>query len=112
MFFSLGWVTALVAGIFALHVVQKLCFPYFWKDVFYLMKVIRYGARLEIFKITSNVVTVIDRFVQQAERIPTKPFLIYEGITYTYQDINERRNETAFYFIFYLKNRSYINYLH
>ncbi|XP_045549779.1 long-chain fatty acid transport protein 6 [Salmo salar] len=99
MFFSLGWVTALVAGIFALHVVQKLCFPYFWKDVFYLMKVIRYGARLEIFKITSNVVTVIDRFVQQAERIPTKPFLIYEGITYTYQDINERSNKLANVFL-------------
>uniref|UniRef100_A0A674ANY5 long-chain-fatty-acid--CoA ligase n=2 Tax=Salmo trutta TaxID=8032 RepID=A0A674ANY5_SALTR len=99
MFFSLGWVTALVAGIFSLHVVQKLCFPYFWKDVFYLMKVIRYGARLEIFKITSNVVTIIDRFVQQAERIPTKPFLIYEGITYTYQDINERSNKLANVFL-------------
>uniref|UniRef100_A0A8C8JAN8 long-chain-fatty-acid--CoA ligase n=1 Tax=Oncorhynchus tshawytscha TaxID=74940 RepID=A0A8C8JAN8_ONCTS len=99
MFFSLGSVTALVAGIFALHVVQKLCFPYFWKDVFYLVKVIRYGARLEIFKITSKVVTIIDRFVQQAERIPTKPFLIYEGITYTYQDINERSNKLANVFL-------------
>uniref|UniRef100_A0A674ANE5 long-chain-fatty-acid--CoA ligase n=1 Tax=Salmo trutta TaxID=8032 RepID=A0A674ANE5_SALTR len=88
-----------LAGIFSLHVVQKLCFPYFWKDVFYLMKVIRYGARLEIFKITSNVVTIIDRFVQQAERIPTKPFLIYEGITYTYQDINERSNKLANVFL-------------
>uniref|UniRef100_A0A674AMQ4 long-chain-fatty-acid--CoA ligase n=1 Tax=Salmo trutta TaxID=8032 RepID=A0A674AMQ4_SALTR len=68
-------------------------------DVFYLMKVIRYGARLEIFKITSNVVTIIDRFVQQAERIPTKPFLIYEGITYTYQDINERSNKLANVFL-------------
>ncbi|CAB1319072.1 unnamed protein product, partial [Coregonus sp. 'balchen'] len=99
MFFSLGWVTALVAGIFSLHFVQKLCFPYFWKDVFYLVKVIRYGARLEIFKITSKVDTIIDRFVQQAERIPTKPFLIYEGITYTYQDINERSNKLANIFL-------------
>ncbi|CDQ88005.1 unnamed protein product [Oncorhynchus mykiss] len=99
MFFSLGWVTALVAGIFALHVVQKLCFPYFWKDVFYLVKVIRYGARLEIFKMTSKVVTIIDRFVQQVERIPTKPFLIYEGVTYTYQDINERSNKLANVFL-------------
>ncbi|KAL0963264.1 hypothetical protein UPYG_G00351880 [Umbra pygmaea] len=99
MFFFFGLLTALVTGVFSVHVVQKLCFPYFWKDVLFLMKIIRYGIRLEIFKWTSKVVTVIDTFVQQAERIPSKTFLIYEGVTYTYQDINARSNKVANVFL-------------
>ncbi|KAM4615527.1 long-chain fatty acid transport protein 6 [Polymixia lowei] len=95
MSFFLGWVSALVAGIFSVHVLQKLCFPYFWKDIFFLMKIIRYGVKLELFKLTSRVVTVMDRFVQQAQRIPNKPFLVYEGITYTYRDIDQRSNKIA-----------------
>ncbi|XP_067114307.1 long-chain fatty acid transport protein 6 [Osmerus mordax] len=99
MFSSLGWVTAFVAGLFSVHVVQKLCFPYFWKDVFYLARVIRFGAQLELYKLTSNVFTVMDRFVEQAERIPNKPFLMFEGTTYTYQDINLRSNKVANIFL-------------
>lgn len=52
-----------------------------------------------MFKLTSKVVTLMDRFVKQAERIPNKPFLIYEGITYTYQDIDERSNKVANVFL-------------
>lgn len=99
MFFSLGWMSALVAGVLSAHVLQKLCFPYFWRDLVFLMRIIKYGVKLEMFKLTSKVVTVMDRFVQQAERIPNKPFLIYEGITYTYRDIDERSNKVANVFL-------------
>ncbi|KAG7476501.1 hypothetical protein MATL_G00083560 [Megalops atlanticus] len=95
MLVSLAWLTALVAGVFAILIGQRKCFPYFWKDIFFLAKVARYGIRLEIYKKTSKVVTVLDRFVQQAARIPNKPFIIYEGITYTYRDIDERSNKVA-----------------
>ncbi|KAL2100228.1 hypothetical protein ACEWY4_004622 [Coilia grayii] len=89
------WVTALLAGIFSVHIAQRLRFPYFWKDFFFLLKIIRYGIRLEIYKLTKRVVTVIDRFIQQAAEIPNKPFLIYEGVSYTYQDIEKRSNKVA-----------------
>ncbi|KAJ8338716.1 hypothetical protein SKAU_G00355020 [Synaphobranchus kaupii] len=95
MLISLGWLTALMAGIFAIHIGQKLCFPYFWKDVFYLTRVVRYGLKMEIYKVTSKVFTVLDKFVQQAARIPHKTFIIYEGISYTYRDIDERSNKVA-----------------
>ncbi|XP_026871949.2 long-chain fatty acid transport protein 6 [Electrophorus electricus] len=95
MLFSLTWLTSLLAGIVFAHITQRLCFPYFWKDLVYLIKVIRYGARLEFYKRTSKVLTVIDRFVQEARRSPNKPFLIYEGITYTYKEIDERSNKVA-----------------
>lgn len=89
------WVTGLLAGIFSVHIAQRLRFPYFWKDFFFLLKLIRYGIRLEIYKRTKRVVTVIDRFVQQAAGIPNKTFLIYEGVSYTYEDIDKRSNKVA-----------------
>lgn len=90
----LSWVTAVLTGIFSVHIAQRLYFPYFWKDLLYLLKVLRFGARLEFYKKT-KIVTVMDRFVQQAQRIPDKPFLIYEGCAYTYKEIDERSNRVA-----------------
>lgn len=91
----LSWIAALLTGILTAHLAQRLCFPYFWKDALYLMKVIRYGARLEIYKRTSRIVTIVDRFVQQAQRFPEKPFVIFEGVTYTYGDLEARSNRVA-----------------
>uniref|UniRef100_A0A8C1NYQ0 long-chain-fatty-acid--CoA ligase n=1 Tax=Cyprinus carpio TaxID=7962 RepID=A0A8C1NYQ0_CYPCA len=90
-----SWIAALLAGILSAHLAQRLWFPYFCKDALFLTRVIRYGARLEIYKRTSRVVTVVDRFVQQAQRIPDKAFLIYEGVTYTYGELEERSNRVA-----------------
>ncbi|XP_022069109.2 long-chain fatty acid transport protein 6 [Acanthochromis polyacanthus] len=95
----LGWLSAVVAGIFSAHVLQKLCFPFFWRDLFFLLKVIRYGVRLELFKLTSSVCTVLDRFIQQAQRIPNKPFVIYNGNVHTYRDIEQRSNRLANVFL-------------
>ncbi|XP_057674316.1 long-chain fatty acid transport protein 6 [Corythoichthys intestinalis] len=96
---SLGWISALVVGIFSAHVLQRLCFPYFWKDFFFLFSVGRYGLKLELFKLTSRVCTVLDRFIQQAQRIPEKPFIIYEGSIHTYKDIEQRSNRLANVFL-------------
>uniref|UniRef100_A0A3P8T6J3 Long-chain-fatty-acid--CoA ligase n=1 Tax=Amphiprion percula TaxID=161767 RepID=A0A3P8T6J3_AMPPE len=95
----LGWLSALVAGVFSAHVLQKLCFPFFWRDLVFLLRVIRYGVRLELFKLTSSVCTVLDRFTQQAQRIPNKPFVIYDGGVHTYRDIEQRSNRLANVFL-------------
>ncbi|XP_076876097.1 long-chain fatty acid transport protein 6 [Brachyhypopomus gauderio] len=98
MLFSVTWLTSLLTGVLFVHIIQRLCFPYFWQDLLFLLKIIRYGAELEFYQKTSKVVTVLDRFVQQAQRIPHKPFLIYEGVTYTYRQIDERSNKVAHVF--------------
>ncbi|XP_023128835.2 long-chain fatty acid transport protein 6 [Amphiprion ocellaris] len=95
----LGWLSALVAGVFSAHVLQKLCFPFFWRDLVFLLRVIRYGVRLELFKLTSSVCTVLDRFTQQAQRIPNKPFVIYDGGVHTYRDVEQRSNRLANVFL-------------
>uniref|UniRef100_A0A3Q4GTU7 long-chain-fatty-acid--CoA ligase n=1 Tax=Neolamprologus brichardi TaxID=32507 RepID=A0A3Q4GTU7_NEOBR len=81
------------------YVLQKLCFPYFWRDLLFLQKVVRYGAKLEVFKLTSSVRTVLDRFLQQVQRIPDKPFVIYDGNVHTYRDIDRRSNRLANVFL-------------
>ncbi|XP_021167168.2 long-chain fatty acid transport protein 6 isoform X2 [Fundulus heteroclitus] len=96
---SLSWLSALAAGLLAARVVQKLWFPYFWRDLFFLMKVIRYGVKLELFKLTASVHTVLDRFIEQAQRIPNKPFVIYDGTVYTYRDMELRSNRLANVFL-------------
>ncbi|XP_041815994.1 long-chain fatty acid transport protein 6 [Chelmon rostratus] len=99
MVLSLGWLSALAAGVFSAHVLQKLCFPYFWRDLLFLLKVVGYGVKLEMFKLTSSVCTVLDRFIQQAQRIPNKPFVVYDGSVHTYRDIDTRSNRLARVFL-------------
>lgn len=90
----LGCVSALCAGLLFAGL-QKLCFPYFWRDLFFLCRVVRYGVKLELFRLTSSVRTVLDRFVQQAQRIADKPFVVYDGRVHTYRDIDSRSNRLA-----------------
>lgn len=99
MALSLGWLSAVAAGVFSAHVIQKLCLPYFWRDLLFLLRVVRYGVKLELFKLTSSVCTVVDRFIQQAQRIPNKPFVIYDGSVHTYRDIERRSNRLANVFL-------------
>ncbi|TWW66877.1 Long-chain fatty acid transport protein 6 [Takifugu flavidus] len=83
------------AGLLFALALQKLRFPYFWRDLFFLFRVVRYGVKLELFRLTSSVCTVLDRFVQQAQRIPDKPFVVYDGRVHTYQDVDRRSNRLA-----------------
>uniref|UniRef100_A0A671SK22 Long-chain-fatty-acid--CoA ligase n=1 Tax=Sinocyclocheilus anshuiensis TaxID=1608454 RepID=A0A671SK22_9TELE len=48
-----------------------------------------------IYKRSSRVVTVVDRFVQQAQQNPDKAFLICEGATLSYGELEERSNRVA-----------------
>ncbi|XP_038259634.1 long-chain fatty acid transport protein 6 isoform X2 [Dermochelys coriacea] len=93
------WVTGAAAGIVSLHLIQKLLFPYFWHDLKYLLKVIKYGLTLEIYRLRGKIFTVLDRFVKQAERQPHKPFIVYEGDVHTYQDVDRRSNRVAQVFL-------------
>ena len=95
----LPWLTGLAAGIGFLHFVQKLVFPYFWDDFWYLLKVVRYGIRLEMYALKGELFTVLDKFLSLAKKQPQKPFIIYEGDIYTYQDVDKRSSRVAHVFL-------------
>ncbi|MGH0179768.1 UNVERIFIED_CONTAM: hypothetical protein FKN15_002487 [Acipenser sinensis] len=46
-----------------------------------------------------GVITLLDCFVQQAKKIPNKPFIIHEGDVYTYEDMDKRSNKVAQVFL-------------
>ncbi|KAM4808207.1 long-chain fatty acid transport protein 6 [Rhinophrynus dorsalis] len=92
---ALPWITGLLTGLAALHFLQRKFFPYFWVDLRYLLKVLRYGLLIKKYQRTGNVVTVVDRFVEQAQRVPNKTFLIFQGQEHTYRDVDRRSNRVA-----------------
>ncbi|XP_041501397.1 long-chain fatty acid transport protein 6 [Microtus oregoni] len=95
----LPWLTGFGAGLLFLHLVQKLLFPYFWDDLWFLLKVVRYGIQMTIYKMRGELVTVLDKFLSHAKRQPQKAFIIYEGDVYTYEDVDKRSNRVAHAFL-------------
>uniref|UniRef100_A0A8C5I6E8 long-chain-fatty-acid--CoA ligase n=1 Tax=Gouania willdenowi TaxID=441366 RepID=A0A8C5I6E8_GOUWI len=85
-------------AVLSLHVLHRLFFPFFLKDLLFLLKVLRYGAQLELSGVTRTVRTVLQRFIQQAQRVPDKPFIIYDGRVHTYRDVDARSNKLAHVF--------------
>ncbi|KAH0512861.1 Long-chain fatty acid transport protein 6 [Microtus ochrogaster] len=95
----LPWITGFGAGLLFLHLVQKLLFPYFWDDLWFLLKVVRYGIQMTVYKVRGELVTVLDKFLSHARRQPQKAFIIYEGDVYTYEDVDKRSNRVAHAFL-------------
>ncbi|XP_059549698.1 long-chain fatty acid transport protein 6 isoform X2 [Myotis daubentonii] len=91
----LPWISGLGAGMALLHLLQKLLFPYFWKDLWFLLKVIRCGIRIKLNRRKGELVTVLDKFLSQAQKQPRKPFIVYEGDIYTYEDVDRRSSRVA-----------------
>ncbi|XP_034955894.1 long-chain fatty acid transport protein 6 [Zootoca vivipara] len=94
-----SWATAVAAGLVSLHFLQKLFFPYFWADLKYLLKVARYGLRVEVYRLRGSVSTALERFGKLARRQPDKPFLIYEDQVHTYREVDRRSNQVARLFL-------------
>lgn len=95
----LSWISGLGAGIALLHFLQKLLFPYFWQDFWFLLKVVRCGVRIELYRRKGELVTVLDKFLSQAKKQPRKPFIVYEGDIYTYEDVDRRSSRVARVFL-------------
>ncbi|XP_005209150.1 long-chain fatty acid transport protein 6 isoform X1 [Bos taurus] len=92
----LPWLTGLGAGMVFLSFLQKLLYPYFWSDLWYLLKMVRCGLwTTGKHGQKGELVTVLDKFLIQAKKRPQKPFIIYEGDIYTYEDVDRRSNKVA-----------------
>ncbi|KAH0628174.1 hypothetical protein JD844_009005 [Phrynosoma platyrhinos] len=90
---------AAAAGLLSLRLLQQLFFPYFWLDLRFLLKAVRYGLTMEGYRLSGRIRTVLDKFVQAAERQPEKPFLLFEGKVHTYRAVDRRSNRLARLFL-------------
>ncbi|KAL4617666.1 long-chain fatty acid transport protein 6-like [Arapaima gigas] len=82
------------AGFGALLFLQRLLCPFFWEDVLYYLR-LRAAGRAIRSRMKSGVITFVDRFVEQARRIPDKPFIIHEGRVLTYGGAHDRSERVA-----------------
>uniref|UniRef100_A0A8U8BUE9 long-chain-fatty-acid--CoA ligase n=1 Tax=Geospiza parvula TaxID=87175 RepID=A0A8U8BUE9_GEOPR len=94
------WISTVAGGIVMLCVSLKIFLPYFWADLIYFLRWKRSKATVKKWA-KNGILSIIDLFRQTVERNPHKPFLIYEGTVYTYQDVDRRSNRVAQAFLHY-----------
>ncbi|XP_007246593.3 hsFATP2a_ACSVL_like domain-containing protein [Astyanax mexicanus] len=88
------WVT-LLAGLALLPLLLKLLSPYFLQDLVYIWRAVGFGVRLELYKRRTPFYSILDRFLDFTRRNPHKPFIHFEGNTYSYSDVDRRSNKVA-----------------
>lgn len=86
--------SSVLAGLLALLVYQRVAYPFFWADLMFFLKLQRYMRAVQA-RVHRGVITYLDCFLHQAKRNPTKPFIIFENQTLTYQDVDRRSNQIA-----------------
>ncbi|NWY91194.1 S27A6 protein, partial [Loxia curvirostra] len=94
------WISTVVGGIVVLCVSLKIFFPYFWADLIYFLRWKRSKAMVKKWA-KNGILSITDLFRQTVGKNPHKPFFIYEGTVYTYQDVDRRSNRVAQAFLHY-----------
>ncbi|NWY03075.1 S27A6 protein, partial [Nothoprocta ornata] len=92
------WLSTFAGGALVLYVSLKIFCPYFWDDLVFFLRRKRFKWILKK-RIRNGVLSLIDLFMQRAEKTPHKPFIIYEGKVYSYQDVDKRSNRIAQVFL-------------
>lgn len=89
------WFT-LLAGLAALSLpfVRKL-FPYLGEDCTYIVRSIRFGGRLNLYKRLKRFYSIVDQFLEAVRRHPDKTFVRFEGLEYSYGEVDRRSNKVA-----------------
>ncbi|XP_055731528.1 long-chain fatty acid transport protein 6 [Salvelinus fontinalis] len=86
--------TTFAAGLFAILVFQRMNYPLFWVDLIYYLNLRKVGKALKS-RMQRGVITYLDSFLYQAKKMPDKAFIVFEGQTLTYQEVDKRSNQFA-----------------
>ncbi|XP_048112540.1 long-chain fatty acid transport protein 2 [Alosa pseudoharengus] len=88
------WLTIL-AGLAVLPAILKPFFPYFFQDLRYILKTIRFGIRLTKYKRGKPLYSILDCFLDAVKKHPNKIFIHFEGKSYTYLEVDKQSNKVA-----------------
>uniref|UniRef100_A0AAY4DJM6 long-chain-fatty-acid--CoA ligase n=1 Tax=Denticeps clupeoides TaxID=299321 RepID=A0AAY4DJM6_9TELE len=83
---------ALVAPLLLL---LRIFWPYFWKDVRLAANLLRVLLTFAARRRRKPAYLVLDRFLEQAARHADRPFVVFEGATYSYRDADRQSNRIA-----------------
>ncbi|XP_048119563.1 very long-chain acyl-CoA synthetase-like isoform X1 [Alosa alosa] len=70
-------------------------FPYFRHDCVYILKLLKVSSRRKEFRKKKPFYTILDCFLDTVKRQPDKPFIVFEGLVHSYEDIDRQSNRVA-----------------
>ncbi|XP_041031292.1 very long-chain acyl-CoA synthetase-like [Carcharodon carcharias] len=73
----------------------RIWFPYWWLDLKTFYKMFSLGLRVESYRKKTPAFTLLDVFLLQVHKCPNKPFLVFEGRTFSYSEMDRQSNKVA-----------------
>ncbi|XP_023266877.1 very long-chain acyl-CoA synthetase-like [Seriola lalandi dorsalis] len=89
------WFTVLAGLAILSFSFLKTFFPYFGEDCAYIRRSIKLGVRLLKYKKIKPFYSILDCFLDAAQRHPAKIFLHFEGREYSYGEVDKQSNKVA-----------------
>ncbi|KAM9313121.1 long-chain fatty acid transport protein 2 [Gastrophryne carolinensis] len=82
-------------GLLLLPLLISFIFPYIFQDIANFITVLRFGLRTKKLASRTPAITVLEVFLEQVERSPDKPFMLYQDEVYTYSHMDRLSNQAA-----------------
>ncbi|MEE6503212.1 hypothetical protein FKM82_004770 [Ascaphus truei] len=82
-------------GLLLLPLLLSFIFPYIFQDTFYFITFLRFIIKSWRYGSRTPVHTVVDLFLEQVDKCPDKPFLIFKDEVYSYSKVDKLSNQAA-----------------
>ncbi|XP_078386287.1 long-chain fatty acid transport protein 2-like [Cetorhinus maximus] len=90
----LAWCSLLAAGLVSAGLL-RVWFPYWWLDLRTSLRMLSMGLRVEGYRRKAPTFTLLDLFLLRVHKTPDKTFLMFEGRTLSYSEVDRRSNRVA-----------------
>ena len=91
--FSEMFFFTVLGGLVILLICLHVSFPYFVHDCQFIFKF--FAIRLKNRKYIKKNYTILDCFLDRVKNQPQKPFIVFEGKSYSYLDLDKQSNKAA-----------------
>ncbi|CAL8243266.1 unnamed protein product [Lota lota] len=88
-------ISIFLASLFILPLLLKRLCPYFWKDAFYLVKMLNISKTYILLRRRKPIFLFVDRFLEQTVTRPTETFVVFDNERYSYRDADTTSNKIA-----------------
>lgn len=89
------YISILIATVLLIPFALKTFTPYLCADILYVGELIRILVKFVSRRMRKPFFFVLDRFLEQTAAHPDKPFIVFEGESFTYTDTDKRSNKIA-----------------
>ncbi|KAG8440549.1 hypothetical protein GDO86_006334 [Hymenochirus boettgeri] len=82
-------------GLLLLPILISFIFPFIFQDIAYLITLLRSGMKFWGYVRKTPAHTVVDMFLEQVDKHPDKPFVLFGEEVYTYSQMDKLSNRAA-----------------